>query len=370
MEHKLQHYTLTLTVEGPVHIGGGKSIGKKEYIYNSQKNRVHIPNLPKMLEFFSKNKLSSSFENYLLYDRGDLAGWLGKNRVTPQQYQPWIAYELDAGDTQLERLSKKEILVFQKDPYGNPYVPGSSLKGALRTMLLGAILLSNQGRLQGHQSAVLGANLRPGNKNNLQSERNKLEQSAFCRLKQNKEQPQDAVNDQLRGLRVGDSEPLETCDLVLCQKIDLTRDGTANPLPILRECLRPGVKIRFPLTIDANYCPYTPQSLLAAAKAFSQFYDQCFLNKFPRSSFRGGGIMYLGGGCGYVSKTVTYPLLGTGRQAIDRVSKIINASLSQKTAMRHKHERDTATGVSPHMLKCTRFNGQLYEMGACSMTIQ
>lgn len=29
------------------------------------------------------------------------------------------------------------------DPYGNPYIPGSSLKGMLRTLLLGRDILQN-----------------------------------------------------------------------------------------------------------------------------------------------------------------------------------------------------------------------------------
>ena len=36
---------------------------------------------------------------------------------------------------------QKEILTSVKDAYGCPYVPGSSLKGALRTVLLGAVVI-------------------------------------------------------------------------------------------------------------------------------------------------------------------------------------------------------------------------------------
>ena len=212
------------------------------------------------------------------------------------------------------------------------------------------------------------AELRPGSKGNLREEKNQLEQGVFHTLNRNEKRKSDAVNDLLCGLRIGDSEPLRVDDLALCQKIDVTRDGVDKRLPILRECVRPETEIRFPLTIDPRYCTLTPQDIMEAANQFVRFYDKCFLEKFPTRDIRGGGNLYLGGGCGYVSKTVTYPLLG--EQSVRRVSEIINATLSRTAAIQHKHSRDASKGVSPHMIKCTQYDGQLYEMGACSLEIQ
>ena len=47
MGKELQHYTITLHTEGPVFIGSGRTIGKKEYIYDRYANKVHIPNMEK-----------------------------------------------------------------------------------------------------------------------------------------------------------------------------------------------------------------------------------------------------------------------------------------------------------------------------------
>ena len=73
---------------------------------------------------------------------------------------------------------------------------------------------------------------------------------------------------------------------------------------------------------------------------------------------------FLGGGTGYVSKTVTYGIL-SGREAVDNVSKIINATLNNRARQEHGHHNDVRKGVSPHILKCTRYNGTLMQMGAC-----
>lgn len=368
MAKGLQHYTITLITEGPVFIGSGKSIGKKEYIFDSRHNLVHIPDLVKMNRFFLENRLEKAYVEYMLHDGRDFAAWLRANRIDERQYRSWIRYSIDSGDAVFEQRGKKEIAAFTKDAYGCPYVPGSSLKGALRTILLSAEVLNNPSRFRESKTTVKTAELRQGSKGNLSREVKQAEQSAFHILNRNEERKSDAVNDLFCGLRIGDSEPLRVDNLTLCQKIDVTREGVSKRLPILRECIQPGTEIRFLLTIDPRYCKYTPKDISTAAVQFAQFYDKCFLEKFPLQEIQGGGNMYLGGGCGYASKTVTYPLLG--EQDVRRVSQIINASLNRNVAMQHKHNRDESKGVSPHMLKCTQYGGQLYEMGACTLQIQ
>lgn len=141
MGKELQHYTITLHTEGPVFIGSGRTIGKKEYIYDRYANKVHIPNMEKMFAYFMKRGLLASYEEYLLNGKIDFVYWLKDNRITEREFMPWIAYTMDSGDAVIEQKSKKEILTSVKDAYGCPYVPGSSLKGALRTVLLGAVVI-------------------------------------------------------------------------------------------------------------------------------------------------------------------------------------------------------------------------------------
>ena len=76
---------------------------------------------------------------------------------------------------------------------------------------------------------------------------------------------------------------------------------------------------------------------------------------------------FLGGGTGYVSKTVTYGILSE-KDAVDQVSRIINATLNNCTRQEHGHRNDVRKGVSPHILKCTKYKGRLMQMGACCVT--
>ena len=71
-----------------------------------------------------------------------------------------------------------------------------------------------------------------------------------------------------------------------------------------------------------------------------------------------------GGGAGYLSKTVTYGIMH-GPEAVRVTAEIIDATLGDRARREHRHSRDPVTGVSPHTLKCTRYQGRLCQMGAC-----
>lgn len=367
MEHTLQRCTITLTVEGPLFVGSGKTIGKKEYILDKWTQKAYIPDMEKMMAFFLRRGLSGAYEKFLLGGDGDFGFWLREQGIGPREYLPWIAYALDSGDVDFDR-KQKEIQTFQKDPYGLPYVPGSSLKGALRTVLLASEILRSPKRFQTQKQSVTAAEFRDRfGRKQITNAAGQLETAAFRTLELPKVPTANALNDVLRGLRVGDSEPLSTEALTLCQKIDVTVDGTQNRLNVLRECVMPETELRFPLTIDARYCPYTPDQLMDAAGKFVKAYDACFLKKFPIDEIGGGGNLYLGGGAGYVSKTVLYPLLG--ERGLRKAGEIMDAQFPDNKYRHHGHKNDIRKGVSPHMLKCTQWKGRLYEMGACTMEI-
>lgn len=294
----------------------------------------------------------------------DLSSWLHNQNITDEQCRPWVAYTIDSGDAVFDERKTKGIATFVKDSYGCPYVPGSSLKGALRTVLLASEIWKQPQRFQNNQRSIQTAWLPDKwRKNVLKREIDQLEQDAFYTLNRDVKKPWNAVNDVLGGLRIGDSAPLSPDDLTLCQKIDVLPDGRQKRLPILRECIKPGTVLRFPLTIDTGLCPLSPKSLLQAAANFVQNYDKYYLQAFSVDNILGGGNLYLGGGSGFVSKTVLYPLLGG--QGVRRTSEILSRQFPI-----HKHNHDQSYGASPHTLKCTKYRGELYEMGACTMEIE
>ena len=101
---------------------------------------------------------------------------------------------------------------------------------------------------------------------------------------------------------------------------------------------------------------------------FNDMYYDCILSKF-NSKKRSADTVYLGGGAGFVSKTIIYHLFGA-EAGVAVAEKIFKDTLPQKVFDSHGHRNDSRYGVSPHILKCTRLNGKRFQMGMCRLIIE
>ena len=265
MSSYLKNYTIELTTLAPVFIGSGEQLGKKEYIYNKYEKKAWIFDRKTLYKHILEENLSDAYERYMLGKNGDLYVWMKENNISKSKYSIWAKYCLDCSYAELSERNR-DISLFVKDPYGLPYIPGSSLKGAIRTVLLGYKLSMNPpvGQLQ----SDIKYNSRARRRNELSSKLKRpsqmLEQT-FHTLEKEKVKKENAVCDELSGLRISDSRPLYVQDLILCQKIDKGMDGNNQILPIFRECLKPEIKIYFDMTIDESICNYKKSDILEAS---------------------------------------------------------------------------------------------------------
>lgn len=103
MQQYMSTYKVTLETKGPLYIGSGKQLGKKEYIHNRQKKEIVVPNLIKMYQQLKKKNLTGEYEKFLLNPKEkDLYMWLvnkgityaesknGQNILLIVQMQYWI----------------------------------------------------------------------------------------------------------------------------------------------------------------------------------------------------------------------------------------------------------------------------------------
>jgi CRISPR-associated protein Csm5 len=362
---KAQTFRMTLTAQGPVSIGSGEEISKKEYVLYPKDHRIVVMDMPKLYALAQKKNLGSSFEDFLCPPAGyrrnqDLWSWIRKNRISGKELQRCVRYILPTGA--IERSRNYNVWAFVKDPYGKPYVPGSSVKGMLRTILLAGRLQKDPKRFAREIAALQKG--RGRGKDYLKKEIDALEAKVFRTIGRPDIRREDAVNDELSGLIVGDSEPLTLKDLILCQRLERKPDGKEKTLPILKESLRPGTPIRFSLTIDPSRCALTKEALLEAVERFDEVYQECFLSAFSGMDRLTGSEVYLGGNAGFATKTVIYAALGrqAGIQTIRQIFRQTNVPRN------HHHERDQK--VSPHIVKCARYQGKLYEFGKCRLAIE
>lgn len=396
MKGYLKEYKATLKVVGPVFVGSGKELSKKEYFYlgeqnngpimrgnqsrksGSQKsggkgnNKIAVIDVARFYQYAAHKGKKKQYEDFLLSkdDDADFLEWFDSYGMRERDVIPFMKYELECRDKEFRKKSKMQIMECIKDPYGNPYIPGSSLKGMLRTILLCGRIMDGGNSYDQERYNIQEASRGYARKTDyLQKECNAVEQKAFYTLDRSETEPDDAVNDELSGFIVSDSEPLTMEDVVLCQKVEKKTMGAPKDLNLLRECIKPGTEIHFTITIDETRCHVNPDTLLQAIELFDDMYYENFLEAFSGTDRLKGNVVYLGGGSGYVSKTFIYPLLGK-QDGMRTAQNIFLKTLSADIESKHHHSKDLQFGVSPHVLKVTRYNGRELQFGQCELSIQ
>ena len=364
MRDQLQAYQIELTVKGPVFIGSGQRIEKKEYIFLTP-DTLGVIDAGKLFHLAKRRGLEQKLEKFMVTDtKRDLKQWAIEHGVPLGEMQDCMKYVMNAGDME-EEENNRLIMECCVDPYGKPYVPGSSVKGMLRTILLCSDILRDRARFRGIGQSMERELEEEGVKRSvLQKTTRAIETEVFHTLDRSPNRG-NAVNDRMAGIRVSDSEPLDWKDVILCQKWERHVDGTVKTLPILCECIKPGTKIRCSLTIDKGMCELSESDIMERISLYYEMYYSTFQSKFAGEQKSSENTVFLGGGSGFASKTLIYSLFGN-RKGVDITTKIFKRTGVPGV---HKHFEDMGLGASPHILKCTRYQGKEYHMGECEASI-
>jgi len=357
----LQTYDLILTTVGPVFIGDGGVILKKSYLLDPSSKKVSIVNEEKLFSLLVEKNLVDRYEQFMLYDKfPDLNSFLeacGFTSANPPEPEI-VQYTIAAGDALDKDHSRKEIHTFIRNAKGEAYIPGSSLKGAIRTVLLQQMIRS-EGK---EHSALVGAD---------QKNFGKIPEEEYLHTLQLTEKKQNAINSIMRGLQVSDSLPIPNEAFILATKHDVTVYGDINVVNCCRESIRPGTKIRFKLTLDQSILKgtITKEFILEAVENYADYYYDTYIMHFDEpeqeASVEYKNCIFLGGGAGFFSKSLVYPYLGEER------ARKVTAEMMTKFFSKHGHDRDNECHkISPHMLKYAKYRSELYPMGMCKVEIR
>lgn len=366
----LKTYQITLTALSPVHIGGGEKINKKEYIYDKQKDVIYYPKMRDLIGALKKRGLIESYERFLKGAQNDLFTFLvEKNNIDSAAWRGEPISVSDITDTKDKPFN--EINTFIKDAYGMPYIPGSSIKGAFRAVIL--IEAARRARRNGKVFTL------PDPKSKKPPREAKAVESTLLNVLGRKAgKKDDAVNDCLAAFRFSDSKPINRSALTICRKIDLpvsSKNSEPKKLPTFRECLKPQTKITLTVTVDTALLEKTPYAdifeqngakFLNLLASFNKEYQRAFRSYFNTANILPLGTanaLYIGGGTGFLTKTM---LLGI---TDDKTRLNYTAEYLNGRFYKHKHLSGKTSGVSPHILKITEYNGKMYEMGKCGAEI-
>lgn len=232
MMHK--SYKLHITTLTPLHIGTGVDL-LKDYDYVTQRGRTWVIDEEALAE-----TLLDSTEDALAQM---VAGAPASDLLQPDDYQedsPLFRYVMRGEPRATKRGSVIQEQI--KDPWDQPYIPGSSLKGALRTALTYIMWAEERTNTQVDLQRM-----------NYQSPASYLEQQLLHgdnaehhRFKKRLSWPN---HDIMRILQISDSEHGSTSDLQITN-IQVAKKGIADGSPIEVESIAPGKTFIATLNFD------------------------------------------------------------------------------------------------------------------------
>jgi CRISPR-associated protein Csm5 len=220
MEPMHKVYSVEVTTLSPLHIGTGDVL-QKGFDYVVHNGRTWVVHADALLDEVWGPKPDPRL---LGRPAEELLEALGKDAFNPQAR--YFRYVLPGAPRAEARGA--EVREQLKDPWDRPYLPGSSVKGALRTVLAAV----------GWQKR--GLHLDPSRlRDNRSWAAQSLERTLFGK---------DPNHDLLRALQVADSDPVGPEHLILVNAQVAVKDRLASPIEL--EAVRPGTAFHLTLTFD------------------------------------------------------------------------------------------------------------------------
>lgn len=366
----LKEYDVILKTIGPVFIGSGQSFSKKEYIFKRETSTFTFLNMPLLGEICRKKGLEKKFIDFLLDPKAkDLYRFLKDNKLNEKDYANAILYKVQSFDDHLDSHAAKEVQLFMQNGRGEFYIPGSSVKGAVRTAILTNMLLDEKGK----NRAGYIESIEKGLEKNIKKYHDITEPRLLNTLNLPKTNRDDAVNSVMRGIIVGDSAPISKQDMTIVQKVDYTLGGKEKRLPLFRLCVKPQTEIKLTITFDERILAQSGIDAEYICTAIANQYrfnynnfDSKFINSISREykESKIQPLFYLGGGSGFPSKTFVTAHIYSSK-SIELTGKILAAQFKP-----HHHEKDEDLKVSPHVRKIAVYRNKRLPMGLCRFKME
>ena len=349
MESYLKKYKFVFNTVGPIFVGSGQNLKKKEYIFDEKKGRVKIIDVNKMLGFICKDKnLMRDYEKLMMSGdkNDDLQSFFNDHKISEKDYKNWILRECNVKGN----FNGEDINTFVRDGRGEAYIPGSSLKGMFRTVILSYLIRHADEEYKNEMRARVAEDFSDEHLDEV----DKAMSVKFLHSKLTDSDRKDMVNSIMRGLIISDSKKIADKNMVLYKKFDMSVKGEGHSLNLVRECVDFKVKIETTITIDTTIFPYTKDELFKMFEEFTQYYKEILEDKFkgcPKHSVSNKRF-FLGGGAGFISKTDLYALFDE-KKAIEITGRILDSKFQNK-----EHLSDAKVhGISPRILKCVEIKG-------------
>ncbi len=416
MDNIFEYYTLKLTAKSPVFVGSGQSVSKKEFCYSPKKNKIRFMNMEKVIEYLIQNNKSISvninnresismdylelFERFMLDDyllkrlgengkkcfTNGLNSFLNLIEMPVRKREECTIYMIDNDGVFEEDRTICEIQRFMRGADGRAYIPGSSVKGMLKTALLQYLIRKNPKRLPAEKDI----------QNEGKNYDSELINTLTLKYKDGIPNKKDAVNSIMRGISISDSYPVSNDRFTVCKKIDVSPRQKINIINTARECIKPETEVTFNIKVDKRY--FRPVGIdgdtdferlfKEIVAAFDNEYRSVYTAKFEltgnAADLINDDFLILGGGSGYFSKNIIYTRYGYEYDSEHKLKKSDHALKKVSDYMKLKKFWNPETKstyqpnpddygihhISPHMIKLTKHCEKYYHFGICKAELE
>ena len=333
---------MKLEVLTPLHIGGAdykSKLDKKEYIFDKDKKTLTLIDNEKFIAFLIKKNL---FEKYIAYIENNvnakvmiqnrninLFNFLKVNNIDKdiQDFRKKAPIKLDMN---IENMN--DIKLMLRDVQGKPYIPGTSIKGALINLLLVDYIIKNREKFSKEKRIILSECKKTnddrsirGLKNDIKKIVNQIEKSIIYSDNKTLEKSKKF------GISVSDSYSYSNTRTNFYQDIDEKRtnkpgEDKSRPMPVAREYIISNSIFDFDITLDIDLLEESKLKIKniddlidSIENAMSYLIDVLEDKNSPRTE-----NLVLGANTGFLQKTIVYALFEDEKERLEVVKKLLH----------------------------------------------
>ena len=364
-------YKMKLEVLTPLHIGGAdykSKLDKKEYVFDKDKRTLTLIDTEKFVAFLMKKNL---FDEYIFHiqknvnfkrneqDRNiKLIDFLKKNNIYKniEEFRKKAPIKVDMN---IENMN--DIKLMLRNIEGKPYIPGTSIKGALINFLLVNYIINNRDKFKNEKNKILEIAQKANNDNDIKKSKNNIKRivndiEKYIIYGDNKE----LEKSKKFGISVSDSYTNSNIDIDFYQDIDEKRNAKtenekSKPMPVVREYIMSNSKFDFDVTLDIDLLEKSKleirnmDDLIKALESTTTYLINSVLE--DKNSPQTENLI-LGANTGFLQKTIVYALFEDKKERLEVIKKLLHKG-SKNAIGNHLNDK-----FSPRVLNRIKIGGK------------
>ena len=363
-------YKMKLEVLTPLHIGGAdykSKLDKKEYVFDKDKRTLTLIDTEKFVAFLMKKNL---FDEYIFHiqknvnfkrneqDRNiKLIDFLKKNNIYKniEEFRKKTPIKVDMN---IENMN--DIKLMLRNIEGKPYIPGTSIKGALVSFLLVNYIINHRDEFSKEKREILSECKKENDDRSIKNLKNKVREIVNEIEKSIIYDNNKEVKKSKRfSISISDSYNYYDTRTNFYQDIDEKRNAKtenekSKPMPVVREYIMSNSKFNFDITLDIDLLEKSKLEIKNIDNLISSLENSVtyLINVLEDKNSPQTENLILGANTGFLQKTIVYALFEDKKERLEVIKKLLHKG-SKNVIGNHLNDK-----FSPRVLNRIKINGK------------